>query len=39
MLVAIFGNSVNWMYTGFGIVLYAAVMLLSFSAAKIFTKS
>ena len=30
------GYSVNWMYTGFGIVLYAAVMLLRFfSAAKI----
>ena len=25
------GYSVNWMYTGFGIVLYAAVMLLRFS--------
>ena len=30
MLVAIFGYSVNWMYTGFGILLYAAVMLPKF---------
>ena len=38
MLVAIiwiFGYSVNWMYTGFGIILCAAVMLPKFSAAKI----
>ena len=38
MLVAIiwiFGYSVNWMYTGFGIILCAAVMLSKFSAAKI----
>ena len=38
MLVAIiwiFGYSVNWMYTGFGIILCAAVMLLKISAAKI----
>ena len=38
MLVAIiwiFGYSVNWMYIGFGIILWAAVMLSKFSAAKI----
>ena len=38
MLVAIIwisGYSVNWMYTGFGIILCAAVMLPKFSAAKI----
>ena len=38
MLVAIiwiFEYSVNWMYTGFGIILCAAVMLSKFSAAKI----
>ena len=38
MLVAIiwiFGYSVNWMYTGFGIILCAAVMLPKFSATKI----
>ena len=38
MLVAIIwiiGYSVNWMYTGFGIILCAAVMLLKFSTAKI----
>ena len=38
MLVAIiwiFGYSVNGMYTGFGIILCAAVMLPKFSAAKI----
>ena len=38
MLVAMFGYfgySVNWMYTGFGILLCAAVMLPKFSAAKI----
>ena len=29
-LVAIFGYSINWMYIGFGIVLYAAVMLPKF---------
>ena len=33
--VWIFGYSVYWMYTGFGIKLYAAVMLPKFSAAKI----
>ena len=38
MLVAIiwiFGYSVNWMYTRFGIILCAVVMLPKFSAAKI----
>ena len=35
MMVAIFGYSVNWMYTGFGILLFTAVMLPKFSAAKI----
>ena len=35
MLVAIFRYSVNWMYIGFGIIVYAAVMLPKFSAAKI----
>ena len=30
MLVAIFGFRVNWMYTGFGILVYAAVMLPKF---------
>ena len=38
MLVAMFGYfrySVNWMYTGFGIILCAVVMLPKFSAAKI----
>ena len=35
MLVAMFGYSINWMYTGFGITLYVAVMVPKFSAAKI----
>ena len=34
-IIWIFGYSVNWMYTGFGIILCAAVMLPTFSAAKI----
>ena len=35
VIIWIFGYSVNWMYTGFGIILCAAVMLPKFSAAKI----
>ena len=39
MLVAIFGKSENWVYTGFGIVLYAAVMLPRFYRCQDFSKS
>ena len=35
VIIWILGYSVNWMYTGFGIILCAAVMLPKFSAAKI----
>ena len=39
LLVAIFGKSEKFMYTGFGIILYAAVMLPRFFRCQDFTKS